>query len=108
MTAEVFDRLIDWDMRNQLQRATRKANWAAEESKKPQCGRCHWWMKSKDCPAEKNVNGTSRGPSSDSNLALSCSKFQRSRRAEEFTEMLLEEATQTAAAKSFDDLPTRR
>jgi hypothetical protein len=27
------------------------------------CGDCDKWMKSRECPAEKNVNGFSRGPS---------------------------------------------
>lgn len=30
------------------------------------CGSCHFWMKSRECPKEKNVNGYSRGPSSGS------------------------------------------
>ncbi len=36
------------------------------------CGDCYWWMKSKDCPREKNVNGFSRGPSMS---GIACGKF---------------------------------
>jgi hypothetical protein len=27
------------------------------------CGDCDKWMKSRECPRERNVNGMSRGPS---------------------------------------------
>lgn len=30
------------------------------------CGDCHFWMKSRECPKERNVNGYSRGPSNGS------------------------------------------
>jgi hypothetical protein len=36
------------------------------------CGNCTWWMKGRACPAEKNVNGFSRGPSCGS---TACGKF---------------------------------
>ena len=39
----------------------------------PRCGECHWWMKSRDCPREHNVNGISRGPSCDD---ATCDKFR--------------------------------
>lgn len=38
----------------------------------PTCGACQHWMKSRDCPAERNVNGFSRGPSMNS---PPCGKF---------------------------------
>ncbi len=108
MSAEqVIDGILDWDMGNQLRRLTGEARRAAEDSKKKTCGRCHWWMKSKDCPAEKNVRGISRGPSSGSNLALTCSKFRRSEQAKELTRRLESEADQTAKATSFAELPNR-
>lgn len=37
------------------------------------CGHCYWWMKSRDCPREKNVGGMSRGPSCS---GLPCEKFR--------------------------------
>lgn len=36
------------------------------------CGSCDKWMKSRECPREKNVNGMSRGPSCKS---LTCGQF---------------------------------
>lgn len=36
------------------------------------CGSCQHWMKSRSCPSERNVNGMSRGPSSE---APACGKF---------------------------------
>ena len=44
--------------------------------KSRRCGSCFWWMKSRDCPRERNVNGYSRGPSMNSTIALRCSKYQ--------------------------------
>ena len=37
------------------------------------CGDCYFWMKSRECPREHNVNGMSRGPSCE---GLACSKMQ--------------------------------
>lgn len=36
------------------------------------CGDCYFWMKSRDCPRERNVNGMSHGPSAG---GLPCSKM---------------------------------
>lgn len=38
------------------------------------CGDCYFWMKSRSCPKEKNINGYSRGPSMN---GLICEKFER-------------------------------
>lgn len=45
------------------------------ESARPHCGGCYWWMKSRDCPRERNVGGISRGPGSG---ASPCAKFTAS------------------------------
>jgi hypothetical protein len=37
-----------------------------------ECGNCDFWMKSRECPREHNVNGFSRGPSMS---APACSKY---------------------------------
>lgn len=37
------------------------------------CGDCNNWMKSRQCPREKNVKGYSRGPSCD---AAICASFE--------------------------------
>ena len=42
------------------------------ESKR--CGHCDFWMKSSSCPAERNVNGRSKGPSMNE---IACDKFIR-------------------------------
>jgi hypothetical protein len=36
------------------------------------CGDCDKWMKSRECPAERNINGLSRGPSCEGFI---CSQF---------------------------------
>lgn len=38
----------------------------------PRCGECSKWMKSRECPREKNVNGWTRGPSSGD---VTCDSF---------------------------------
>ncbi len=37
------------------------------------CGGCYHWMKSRQCPKEKNVNGWNRGPSMNGPI---CNKFE--------------------------------
>jgi hypothetical protein len=46
---------------------------SAEIRKPNSCGDCHFWMKSRECPREHNVNGQTRGPSCD---GFTCQKFQ--------------------------------
>ncbi|TDQ63607.1 hypothetical protein ATL17_1614 [Maritalea mobilis] len=100
MAIEVFDAIMDWDARNQLVREARLFEWAVWDSKQRTCGRCHWWMKSNDCPLEHNINGMSKGPSSGDRRASQCSKFNRTRRAVEVTENLEKKAEQLASALS--------
>lgn len=45
----------------------------AKYAPKHRCGDCHKWMKSRECPRERNVNGMSRGPSGGD---MPCDKFQ--------------------------------
>lgn len=45
----------------------------ANDAARKRCGGCHFWMKSRECPAEKNVNGMSRGPSCE---GFPCQKFK--------------------------------
>ncbi|KPB83847.1 hypothetical protein BTW15_01440 [Pseudomonas syringae pv. tomato] len=53
---------------------------------RPKCGNCSFWMKSRQCPAEKNVNGQSRGPSCE---GFACQKFEMSGNSKNmFAEML--------------------
>jgi hypothetical protein len=44
-----------------------------QEAARPSCGKCTRWMKSRECPLEQNVNGYSRGPSSN---AVPCELYQ--------------------------------
>lgn len=46
---------------------------AAQLLDKRECGNCYFWMKSRECPREKNVKGYSRGPSCS---GFACDKFQ--------------------------------
>ncbi|POA52102.1 MULTISPECIES: hypothetical protein [unclassified Pseudomonas] len=68
-----IDKLID-----NLCAASNLAYLKSERSRiqskaKPRCGNCDHWMKSRECPAEKNVNGMSRGPSCE---GIACSQFK--------------------------------
>ncbi len=61
------------------------------------CGDCDKWMKSSQCPAEKNVNGMSRGPSSE---AFKCSQFVETATASKRRVDLTEELAQIAARET--------
>jgi hypothetical protein len=63
------------------------------------CGDCVHWMKSRDCPLERNVKGYSRGPSCDAPV---CSKFVIKQRAVELQQKRTTEAIEFAKAH---DLP---
>lgn len=70
---DVFDAAIDI-----LGREARARHWldqaaADERNARPKCGNCYWWMKSRDCPRERNVNGRNRGPSMNE---APCGKFR--------------------------------
>ena len=55
------------------------------------CGGCYWWMKSRRCPREKNVNGWNRGPSMNSPVCkeyLSGDAVRRQRLASRFSVLL--------------------
>ena len=103
--AQVIDDLLAADEKRQIRLALAQAKRDLEDSNLKTCGRCDLWMKSSLCPQEQNVNGCSRGPSSDSPLARTCTKFQRSLRAVENTNDLTARVEKIAAAKCFSDLP---
>ncbi|WP_028682468.1 hypothetical protein [Pseudomonas chlororaphis] len=83
---EEIDKLID-----ALGKASHLAYLKRERARiqadaRPKCGNCYFWMKSRECPAEKNVNGMSRGPSCN---GVACQKFQPCpRKQETFTKLL--------------------
>lgn len=63
------------------------------------CGDCNKWMKSSQCPREKNVNGRNRGPSCDD---YKCGQFVETssatkRRAELQADMLETEQAMSAS-----------
>lgn len=45
----------------------------AQQTDRSRCGNCFFWMKSRECPREHNVNGYMRGPSSGD---PACGKLQ--------------------------------
>ena len=102
---EFFDTLLKADEMRQIGLALRQAERDLKASKTKTCGRCYWWMKSNDCPQERNVRGRNRGPSSSDTRATYCQKFHRSTRAEELTASLEEKVAKIANAKCFSDLP---
>lgn len=61
------------------------------------CGSCEHWMKSRSCPAERNVNGYSRGPSAQSRAAMSCGSYQLSRRSKSSAEKVRQDALDMAS-----------
>ena len=60
---------------------------------KPRCGNCFWWMKSRDCPRERNVNGQTTGPA---NNAPVCEKFKRTQSSIELQAKRTTEAVEFA------------
>lgn len=69
-----------WDWAGRLSRATQLAHDIRETQASMRklattCGDCDKWMKSSECPAEKNVNGRNHGPSCN---APKCSQFKES------------------------------
>ena len=102
---QFFDDFLAADEKRQIGLALAQAKRDLTASKEKQCGRCYWWMKSNDCPQERNVNGWNKGPSGGSLLARSCSKFQRNSSADEITQGIEEKIAKIAVAKCFSDLP---
>lgn len=83
-----IDKLID-----NLCAASNLAHLKSERSRiqsraKPRCGNCDHWMKSRECPAEKNVNGMSRGPSCE---GVACTQFKSCQSMQRMYEKMLAE-----------------
>jgi len=82
--------------------AERRETWANLQACK-RCGACAHWMKSRDCPREKNVNGQTRGPSSRD---IPCGKFEESASATKHREGLqakYAELSQSTQRPSHED-----
>lgn len=73
---------------------------AARDIDRRECGNCYFWMKSRDCPRERNVNGATRGPSCSE---PACGKFQIEQRVLDLKAHRVREAF--AFAERYD-LPT--
>lgn len=59
---EQFDALIDWALANgrraiQKADADRKRLENLRARSAHQCGNCHWWMKSRECPLDNQRRG---------------------------------------------------
>ncbi len=74
---DIFDRLMAFDDARQAEQRRRDRIAQLRENSAQVCGHCNHWMKYFYCPAEKNVNGYSRGPSCGDMRAMNCSKWQR-------------------------------
>lgn len=68
-----IDAIINAVNRISLLGQLRDKVWYATEAQRDRCGSCFFWMKSRDCPREKNVGGMSRGPSRNDGV---CAKFK--------------------------------
>lgn len=75
-----IERVIDGMQRMSLLAQLRDK--VAYAHRAPQCGDCHWWMKSRDCPREKNVGGMTRGPSAG---GTPCNKYQETEASKQIT-----------------------
>ena len=69
-----FDRMIAAGNRASAILILRDKIKYAFEGGRRECGACQHWMKSRDCPMERNVNGYNRGPSMSD---PACGKFAR-------------------------------
>jgi hypothetical protein len=67
---------------------------ADERNARPSCGNCRHWMKSRECPRERNVNGYSRGPSSGE---PPCGKFTENARVQGLRDRAAEFRAKAAA-----------
>lgn len=83
---EQFDKLIDALGKAGYLAYLKRERARIQNDARPKCGNCHFWMKSRECPAEKNVNGQSRGPSCE---GFACQKFQPCPRMQKTFEKLL-------------------
>lgn len=63
-----------------------------------ECGNCYFWMKSRDCPREHNVNGQTRGPSCSD---VACGKFKIQDRVLELKKQRVAEAVSFAEKHSL-------
>lgn len=70
----LWQRFLDADLERTTRLARRDRINQIEHALRERCGNCDHWMKSSQCPRERNVNGYSRGPSCDE---LPCTKFAR-------------------------------
>lgn len=62
MSSEVWDWAARFSERTHRQARMREL---ADDIARVRCGDCGKWMKSRECPKERRVNGTKRGPSAN-------------------------------------------
>lgn len=67
---KIFDTFLAFSDKVHRADEIRKLSQRVHAPKK--CGDCDKWMKSRECPKEKNVNGYSRGPSME---GIICEEF---------------------------------
>lgn len=70
---QFFDNFLEADAKAQRLRSLKERSQKAVNFDIKRCGNCYFWMKSKDCPKERNVNGWNKGPSCN---GVACEKFQ--------------------------------
>lgn len=61
----------------------------------PKCGNCNKWMKSSQCPREHNVNGMTRGPSSEE---IACKQYVEGSTVQIFRDLSAAEMMKAEAA----------
>lgn len=84
-----FDKAIDALGRLSLLAQLRDKVVEASQVDRRECGNCFFWMKSRDCPYERNVGGVTRGPSMSH---VACGKFRITQQAVELKTQRLHEA----------------
>lgn len=93
-----FDKAINAMRRVSLLAQLRDKVVSALAVDRRECGNCYFWMKSRDCPREHNINGRCRGPSCSD---IACGKFQIQDRVLELKKQRIAEAISFAERHSL-------
>lgn len=84
-----FDRAVNALDRMSLLGQLRDKVVEAMQVGRRECGSCYFWMKSRECPREHNVNGYTRGPSC---AHPACAKFRITQQAIDLQAQRIHEA----------------
>lgn len=95
-----IETIIDGMQRISLSAQLRDKVAIANDASRKRCGSCYYWMKSRECPAERHVNGRSIGPSCE---GRPCQKFKVTESAVALQYRRQREANEFAREYGFDE-----